>query len=451
MDPSERPGIERRAAAVSALLAVLVVVVASPINIANDARHSLVILLSLAAALFGAWYAITRVGGRRGIGISVAVAASVAMIVAAFMGGDRVVLSAAARVVLLLAAAWLGRFAIGRDPRSLKERETPGLPVSAATHGALIMNLKSGGGKAERFHLADECRTRGIEPIVLGPDDDLVRLARDAIDRGADVIGMAGGDGSQALVARVASERDVPMVVVPAGTRNHLALDLGLDRDDVVGALDAFHEADERPMDLAEVNGRVFVNNVSLGVYAAIVRSPDYRDAKLDTTLSTLPTVLGPHTQPFDLQFTSPDGEHHDGAHLIQVSNNPYGVRRVDSRPRLDTGQLGVITLMIEGDRSASAFLSAVATGHPNKFSGFTSWTSPTFEVDSGGPVDIGLDGEAISMDPPLAFTIREHALRVRLPRDAIGYSPAARSMGWRDGARAVVRVASGRPAAIDA
>jgi diacylglycerol kinase family enzyme len=248
----------------------------------------------------------------------------------------------------------------------------------------------------------------------------------------------------------VAAECNVPMVVVPAGTRNHLALDLGLDRDDVVGALDAFHEADERPMDLAEVNGRVFVNNVSLGVYAAIVRSPDYRDAKLDTTLSTLPTVLGPHTQPFDLRFTGPDGEHHDGAHLIQVSNNPYGVRRVDSRPRLDTGQLGVITLVIEGDRSASAFLSAVATGHPNKFSGFTSWTSPTFEVDSGGLVDMGLDGEAISMDPPLAFTIRERALRVRLPRGAIGYSPAARSMSWHDAARAVVRVASGQPAAID-
>ena len=294
-------------------------------------------------------------------------------------------------------------------------------------------------------------RARDRARSSLGPDDDLIRLARDAIDHGADVIGMAGGDGSQALVASVAAERGVPMVVVPAGTRNHLALDLGLDRDDVVGGLDAFREAVERPMDLAEVNGHVFVNNVSLGAYAAIVRSPEYRDAKLDTTMSTLPTVLGPHTRPFDLRFTGPDEERHEGAHLIQVSNNPYATRRVGSRPRMDTGQLGVVTLVLEDDRAASHFLSAVAAGHPERFAGFMSWTPSVFEVDSGGPVDVGLDGEAMSMDPPLTFTIRERALRVRLPRNAIGYSPAARSIGWREAGHGVWRVATGRPAAIGA
>ena len=130
--------------------------------------------------------------------------------------------------------------------RSLKQSETPGKPVPAARHGVLIMNLKSGGGKAEKFHLVDECRARGIEPVVLQRGDDLLQLARDAIDRGADVVGMAGGDGSQALVASIAAERGVPMVVIPAGTRNHFALDIGLDRDDVVGALDAYGEARER-------------------------------------------------------------------------------------------------------------------------------------------------------------------------------------------------------------
>ena len=112
------------------------------------------------------------------------------------------------------------------------------------------------------------------------------------------MIGMAGGDGSQALVASVAAQRGIPMVIVPAGTRNHLALDLGLDRDDVVGAMDAFGEAVERRMDLADVNGHVFVNNVSLGLYAAIVRSPEYRDAKVDTALGTIPKVLAPRGPP---------------------------------------------------------------------------------------------------------------------------------------------------------
>ena len=214
----------------------------------------------------------------------------------------------------------------------------------------------------------------------------ICRSWRGAIDGAAPAIGMAGGDGSQALVATVAAERQVPMVVVPAGTRNHLARDLGLDRDDVVGALTAYTEGVERCMDLGMVGDRVFVNNVSLGLYASIVRSPEYRDAKVDTALSALPKLLGPGSKPFDLRFTGPDGRHHDRAHLVQISNNPYGGGSdVGRRPRLDTGQLAVITLEIDGDRSAAAFLAAVAGGRPDRFSGFSSWTATTFEVDSGG------------------------------------------------------------------
>ena len=161
--------------------------------------------------------------------------------------------------------------------------------------------------------------------MVLQPGEELVALAEAAVAGGADVIGMAGGDGSLALVAGVAARHQVPMVVVPAGTRNHLAMDLGLDRGDVVGALDAYGAAVERAVDLGDVNGRPFVNNVSLGLYAEIIRSPAYRDAKLDTTLSALPGLLGPGSAPFDLRFTDPAGKRHTGAHLVQVSNNRYG------------------------------------------------------------------------------------------------------------------------------
>ena len=136
------------------------------------------------------------------------------------------------------------------------------------------MNLKSGGGKAERFHLVDECTARGIEPIVLEPGTDWLQTVRDVAAGGADVLGMAGGDGSQAMVGTVAAELGCQMVVVPAGTRNHLALDLGLDRNDVVGALDAYGEAVERTMDLADLNGHVFVNNASLGLYAGLCAPP---------------------------------------------------------------------------------------------------------------------------------------------------------------------------------
>src|SRR4029077_15424205 len=113
-------------------------------------------------------------------------------------------------------------------------------------------------------------------------------------------------------------------VCIPAGTRNHFALDLGLDRDDVVTALDAFGPLVERVVDLATVNGRVFVNNVSLGLYAPVVESEDYRAHKVGTAMSMMPDLLGADAQPFDLQHIGPDGEPRSGAHVLMVANNPY-------------------------------------------------------------------------------------------------------------------------------
>ncbi|MEU7812993.1 diacylglycerol kinase family protein [Pseudonocardia sp. NPDC049154] len=312
------------------------------------------------------------------------------------------------------------------------------------------MNPRSGGGKAERFGLQRECRARGIEPVVLGPGQDLVELAEAAVAGGADVVGMAGGDGSQALVAGVTARHGVAMVVVPAGTRNHLAMDLGLDRDDVVGALDAFGAAVERPMDLGDVNGRPFVNNVSLGLYAEIVRLPEYRDAKLETTLSTLPGLLEPGRPPFDLRFIGPAGEQHTAAHVVQVSNNPYGrtIGTLVSRPRLDTGHLGVIALELPADPADKAFLAAVAAGRPERFPGYVAWTTSTFEVDSEAPINAGIDGEALQIASPLRFTSRRAALRIRLPRHASGLSPAARELRAR-ALRGPRYSASGRTTAL--
>jgi diacylglycerol kinase family enzyme len=444
----EKPAAGQRLAAAAAIILVGVVVVATLVIVVNDAARVAVQLASLAAAAAGAWYGLTRVGGRRAFAVLIALAALVGFVLVGAMerGGGPV--SAIVRIVALLLAVACARVALGRDARALKRTETPGLPVGPATHGVLIMNLRSGGGKAGRFHLVDECEKRGIEPVVLQPGDDLLELTRRAVSEGADVLGMAGGDGSQALVASVAAEHGIPLVVVPAGTRNHLALDLGLDRDDVVGALEAYGEARMRTMDLGEVNGRVFVNNVSLGLYAAIVRSPAYRDAKVDTALTTLPTVLSPGTEPFDLRYVGPDGEAHDRAHVIQVSNNPYGstIAALGSRPRLDSGRLGILALEIRSDKEAARFLAALATGHPERFNGLRSWSAPSFELSSGSPVDVGLDGETLALDPPLSFSIRSQALSVRLPPGAIGYSPAARAMGWRSASRNLWRVALGRP-----
>ena len=445
---SARPPLRRRLAAVAAVLLGVYVVVGTLLVILADP----VLFLGQAVLLFvlgvSSWDAVTRRGARRWLSATAAAAAFAGIVAFELAKGELMLVSLIFRLVALLVAVLVARYALSLDTRTLKRSRTPGAPVPPARHGVLIMNLKSGGGKAEKFRLADECAARGIEPVVLQPGDDLLRLAHDAVDRGVDVLGMAGGDGSQALVASVAAERGVGMVVVPAGTRNHFALDLGLDRNDVVGALDAYGGAFEQRIDLGDVNGRVFVNNVSLGVYATIVQSPEYRDAKRETTLAALPEMLGPDSKPFDLRFTGPEGERRDGAHVLQVSNGPYGstVRGLSSRPRLDTGTLGVLSVLVPDGVAAALLVADIVAGRAGRSDGFDSWSTPAFTVDSGAPVAVGLDGEALTMDPPLVFTSRPGVLRVRRHAGAIGYSPAARSIPFRTLTADVWRMAIGRP-----
>jgi diacylglycerol kinase family enzyme len=264
---------------------------------------------------------------------------------------------------------------------------------------------------------------------VLQPGGDLLRLAESALTGGADVIGMAGGDGSQALVASVAMRHHAAFVCVPAGTRNHLALDLGLDPHDVVGALDAFAEAAERTIDLGLVGDRVFVNNVTLGLYAKIVQSPEYRDNKVGTALDMLPQMLGRHSTPFDLRFTGPDGKEHESAQLIMVSNGPYelsGRKGSGSRPRMDTGALGILALRFESSADVARLIEMPPRLRARHFHGWMEWTGTSFQVRSGQPVEVGIDGEALVLDPPLEFRMVPAALRVRIPLHAPGYSPAA-------------------------
>jgi diacylglycerol kinase family enzyme len=113
----------------------------------------------------------------------------------------------------------------------------------------------------------------------------------------------------------------------------------------------------------------------------------------------------------------------------------------------LDAGKLGVYALEIKDDRAAARLLAAVAAGDPDRFSGFNRWETDTFEVASQAPVDVGLDGEALVLDPPLRFAVRPAALRVRLPTDAIGVSPAGRKLDARLALRSLWATALGRPA----
>jgi diacylglycerol kinase family enzyme len=421
----------QRAAAALALAAAAATLVGAAVLAVAEFPRGLALAACLVVAAVGALYGALRTGVARWAGFAcagVSLAAALALLVS---GGPLLAeLLLVAGVLLTLAAA-----------RAAIAVHVPLTPVPRPESAVLFLNPRSGGGKAERFALADEARARGIEPIELRPDSDLRDLVREAVDGGADALAMAGGDGSQAIVAALAAEVGLPYACIPAGTRNHFALDLGVDRDDVVGALDAFVDGGERRVDLAEVNGMVFVNNVSLGLYAEAVQREGYREAKLRTLLDTVPQAVGPAADgETRLTWREPDGlEHNSGAALL-VSNNRYRLGRAvhsGTRPRIDGGMLGVAVLGTRSDNAAHAWSPA----RP-----WREWSTGDFQVDGPTTVPAGVDGEALTLETPLRFRSRPGALRVRISRKHPAASPsAAAPEGLPEAVRALVRIAVGR------
>jgi diacylglycerol kinase family enzyme len=447
--PSESPPLRVRIVATVALIGYVALTVELLLSVVSNAWPGVVALVGVGVGVPLTWIGATRPRWR----------GRIAAIAAASVVGGIVALAASAHstfelvVVLTTIAITItaGTWALGREIRSaVAHRWSPAPP---ATHGVLLMNTKSGGGKAERYDLVGQCVRRGIEPIVLAPGDDLRALAEDAVARGADVIGMAGGDGSQAVVAAVASANDIPFVCVPAGTRNHFALDLGVDREDVVGSLDAYGDARQARIDLADVNGQVFVNNVSLGVYARIVASHEYRDAKLRTAARMLPNLLGPDATPSRLNVRMPSGALVKNPQVVVVSNNPYRLKSLagfGTRTRLDRGVLGAAVLLLANPNEVTRFVAAEAAGELDRFPGWQTTRRPRFEVDADGIVAAGVDGEAVELTPPLHFVARPRALTVRISADHLGLSPAALHPGWgRSTFLGLARIVSGRPSGL--
>ncbi|MFI1169687.1 diacylglycerol/lipid kinase family protein [Streptomyces sp. NPDC020801] len=312
--------------------------------------------------------------------------------------------------------------------------ENASRPVAAARRPYLIVNPRSGGGKASRFRIAEKARALGAQVFLVDPSrpQDLATVARRAVDDGADLLGVAGGDGTQALVAGAAAESGLPFLVIPVGTRNHFAMDLGLDRADPSAALEALTDGAELCVDLGFAGDRVFVNNVSFGAYAALVQDPAYREDKIGTMVRILPEFLARHEGPELsvraglLTVDRPDA--------VLVSNNPYqfddpaGLGR---RAQLDSGLLGVLAARAET-------AARLRSGQPH---GLTHLATPDDVVVHAdvAAVPVGLDGEAVTLPTPVRCRIGPRALRIRVPR----HRPDAVPAGWPPGVAAVRRVAS--------
>lgn len=398
--------MSRRLGAIVAIVAAALAVAFSVYVFVSDFPRGVVVLICVFASIAAAWFGLLRRGRRRLLWLVAA-----ALLLGIGLG---TVLSSDNGLGLIVAVASLAVSVAGARVALRSERSLP--RVAPPAHPVLFINPRSGDGKATKFNLAQEARQRDIETVVLGEGEDLEDLVRDAVSGGADGLAMAGGDGSQALVATIAAEHDLPYACIPSGTRNHFALDLGVDREDVVGALDAFVDGGERLVDLGEVNGRVFVNNVSLGVYANAVSQDGYREAKLRTLLDTLSGALGPEGTAQELRWRDPDGDERRSTALVLISNNAYRLGPTlgsGTRPRLDAGLLGVVD-----------FHPPAASGE--EVARWRELTANEIEIRADAPVAVGIDGEALSLDPPLRFRSRAKALRVRIAPTHPGASPSA-------------------------
>ncbi|CAN5611964.1 hypothetical protein BH10ACT3_BH10ACT3_19420 [soil metagenome] len=402
-------GAKHRASAIAALVCLTLAVATLAVGTVLGMPELLAPMVLVILGVWLTWRALTRRGLRRRIYGVIAGVVWLAAVLGVVWGGVQVPLLALSVVLFVVGGAL--------SSRALSWVHHPaGRLVERARHPVLIVNPHSGDGVAEKTGLIDEARQRNIKVVELGENDDLAHLARREARRGADCIGMAGGDGSLAIVADVAIRHHIPFVCIPAGTRNHFALDLGLDRSDPVAALDAFNGAVQRRIDTATVNDRMFLNNVSIGAYGEVVASEEYRDNKVGVTLDRIPDLIGPDAEPLDLRFTDHEGTVHDSAVVIHVSNNSYdlGPLGFGSRASLEDGALGIVAVAQAND----------GRGHRPKV---MQWQARTFTVRSGSEISAGVDGESVELHPTLEFRIHPHELRVRIPCGVAGVSPAGK------------------------
>jgi diacylglycerol kinase family enzyme len=264
--------------------------------------------------------------------------------------------------------------------------------------GALVVNPRSGNGGPTVDDLASAARSLGVHVHVLAPGDDLQEVVRRA---DADVLGIAGGDGSLGAVAEVAIERDLPFVCIPWGTRNHFAGDVGLEGKDALAALAAFADGRERRVDVGRVGDRVFLNNVSLGLYARLVHRRERRRRRGDAfaRLRALLISLRDHrrTERFLV----------DGrpvrASVVLVANNEYGLDlfSVGERERLDEGVLAIYAA--RGLRRLH----------------WTERKTRRVRIETRrSPVRVAIDGEPTLLQSPLEIRAEPGALRLLLPEE---------------------------------
>lgn len=403
-------------------LALLGLVVATVATLLVVSQGLLVLVVAgvsaavVAIAATGWWAFTTRRPWKRRLNVSLAGIAAVAAVLVVALFSLRFAVAVVSLGVLTVGYVEAARRALAAAAAEVAGLLPSSVPVPPERPW-LLVNPHSGGGKAVRVGLIEAARRRGVEVHVLTPGEDIQALATAAVTAGADAVGVAGGDGSLGAVAAVAVQHRLPFVCVPTGTRNHFAADLGLDRTRPLAALAAL-DGHERQVDVGMVNGRMFLNNVSIGAYAELVHESNYREHKLGTARTMLPEMLRTEQPTLDLRLHLPDRQLCADALVLLVANNPYGPGPLEraARPKLDTGQLQVSVLRARTGARIAAALTQLATPRAGE-NAWAEWTTPALRVESAADeIRAAVDGEAALLSAPLDFRASPGALRVLVP-----------------------------------
>ena len=299
------------------------------------------------------------------------------------------------------------------------------------TEAPLSVILNASAGTAGKEKLPDRLRElfggEGPEPRVLSAEsgEDVVRIAREEIARGARTVVAAGGDGTVNAVASVLVETDCVLAVLPLGTLNHFARDLGIPPD-LEAAAQIVREGSERSVDVAEVNGKIFLNNSSLGLYPTIVRHREEQQQRLGRSKwfalfwATFRVLLRHHSVMVRLRHG--EAERVLRTPILFVGNNEYEMEgfEIGRRRRLDAGELWIYLTKRPGFWAHIRLAVRAIFGHLHEDRDFEAFRVRETTIETRRPrVHVATDGEVRTLDSPLRYRIRPGALRVRAPAAA--------------------------------
>lgn len=334
-------------------------------------------------------------------------------------------------LIIVLAIFYLALFGLLKKKYWILRRQHGKLKGNTANfkNPYLIINPKSGGGRAIKANIGTLAKKQGIHVVMTKKGVDITKSALEAVQAGADVLGISGGDGSIGAVAKVAMEHGLPIVVLPGGTRCHFARDLGLDPKQIVDSLAGFTGV-ERKIDVGNINGRIFLNNASFGLYADIVDNPNYRENKVQVSRQVLQDIVAGKKKPYDLQFSHKKIAVKKAVQVLVGVNryNTINLLELGQRQRLDEGVIQVTAVTELNNQLVKQLLRMMSIQRFNELSdipGLYQWTSKSFVIKSSRKkIVVGVDGEREEYKTPVKVRIEPAALRIYLPAEGVRSRP---------------------------